>query len=118
MSFGCIYKQWHTARWHAAEQSNATQSVNEKESNNSYPTDSPVAQTVYIGGTVNDHDTENFSKLSSAKQRCEERAKKFNIELQTKLRLEQVQLERKKLEMETQTKEQKSSINYWGKKVS
>ena len=35
-----------------AEQSNATQAVNDSESNNNYPTDNPVAQTVQNGATA------------------------------------------------------------------
>ena len=63
-----------------AEQSNATQAVNDSESNNNYLTDSPVAQTVQNGATASGQETENVSETSSAKQRREERMKKFDIE--------------------------------------
>ena len=69
-----------------AEQSNATQAVNDSESNNNYPTDSPVAQTVQNGATTSGQETENASETSSAKQRREERTKKFDIEFETKIR--------------------------------
>ena len=55
------------------EQSNATQAVNDNESNNNYPTDNPVAQTVQNGATASGQETENASETSSAKQRREER---------------------------------------------
>ena len=67
-----------------AEQSNATQAVNDSESNN-YQTDNPVAQTVQNGATARDQETENASETSSAKQRREERMKKFDIEFETKM---------------------------------
>ena len=52
-----------------AEQSNATQAVNDSESNNNYPMDNPVAQTVQNGATASGQETENVSETSSAKQR-------------------------------------------------
>ena len=87
-----------------AEQSNATQAVNDSESNN-YQTDNPVAQTVQNGATASGQETENVSETSSAKQRREERMKKFDIEFETKMRLEQERFERRKLELEMQMKE-------------
>ena len=87
-----------------AEQSNATQAVNDSESNN-YQTDNPVAQTVQNGATASGQETENVSETSSAKQRREERMKKFDIEFETKIRLEQARFERRKLELEMQMKE-------------
>ena len=71
-----------------AEQSDATQAVNDNESNSNYPEDSPVAQTVQNGATASGQETENVSETSSAKQRREERMKKFDIEFETKMRLE------------------------------
>ena len=71
-----------------AEQSNATQAVNDSESNNNYPTDNAVAQTVQNGATASSQETENVSETSSAKQRGEEKMKKFDIEFETKMRLE------------------------------
>ena len=88
-----------------AEQSNATQAVNDSESHNNYPTDSPVAQTVQNGATASGQETENVSETSSAKQRREERMKKFDIEFETKMRLEQARFERRRLELEMQMKE-------------
>ena len=88
-----------------AEQSNATQAVNDSESQNNYPTDSPVAQTVQNGATASGQETDNVSETSSAKQRHEERMKKFDIEFETKMRLEQARFERKRLELEMQMKE-------------
>ena len=67
-----------------AEQSNAAHAVNDSESNKNYPTDSPVAQTVQNGATASGQETENVSETSSAKQRREERIKKFDIEIETK----------------------------------
>ena len=88
-----------------AEQSNATQAVNNSESNNNYPTDSPAAQTVQNGATASGQETENVSETSSAKQRREERMKKFDIEFEIKKRLEQARFERRRLELEMQMKE-------------
>ena len=88
-----------------AEQNNATQAVNDSEGNNNYPTDNPVAQTVQNGATASGHETENVSETSSAKQRREERMKKFDIEFETKMRLEQARFERRRLELEMQMKE-------------
>ena len=91
-----------------AEQTNATQAVNDSESDNNYPTNSPVAQTVQNGATASGQETENASETSSAKQRREERMKKFDIEFETKMRLEQARFERRRLELEMQMKELKT----------
>ena len=72
-----------------AEQSNATQAVNDSESNNNNPTDNPVAQTVQNGATASGQETENVLETFSAKQMREERMKNFDIEFETKMRLEQ-----------------------------
>ena len=88
-----------------AEQSNATQAANDSESNNNYPTDSPDAHTVQNDATSSGQETENVSETSSAKQRREERRKKFYIEFETKMRLEQARFERRRLELEMQMKE-------------
>ena len=88
-----------------AEQSNTTQALNDNESNNNYPTDNPVAQAVQNGATASGQETENVSKTPSAKQRREERMKKFDIEFKTQMRLEQARLEQRKLELEMQMKE-------------
>ena len=88
-----------------AEPSNTTQAVNENESNNNYPMDNQVAQTVGNRATASGHETENVSETSSAKQRREERMKKFDIEFETKMRLEQARFEWRKLELEMQMKE-------------
>ena len=88
-----------------AEQSKVTQTVNDNESNKNYPTDNPVAQTVQNGATASGHETEKVSETSSAKQRREERMKKFGIEFETKMRLEQARFERRRLELEMQMKE-------------
>ena len=88
-----------------AEQSNATQAVKDSESNNNYPTNNPVAQTVQNEATASGQETENVSETSSAKQRREERMKKFDIEFENKMRLEQARFERRKLELEMQMKE-------------
>ena len=45
-----------------AEQSNATQAVNDSESNNNYSADSPVAQTVKNGATATGQETEDVSE--------------------------------------------------------
>ena len=82
-----------------AEQSHATQAVNDSESNNNYPTDSPAAQTVQNGARASGQETENVSETSSAKQRREERMKKFDIEFKTKMRLEKARSERRRLEL-------------------
>ena len=88
-----------------AEQNNTTQAVNGSESNNNYPTDKPAAQTVQNGATASGQETENFSETSSAKQRREERMKKFDVEFKTKMRLEQTRFKRRRLELEIQMKE-------------
>ena len=83
-----------------AEQSNTTQAVNDSASNNNYPTDNTVAQTVLNGATASGQDTQNVSETFSAKRSREERMKKFDIEFETKLRLEQTRFEWRKLELE------------------
>ena len=88
-----------------AEQSNTTQAVNDNDSNNNYPMDNPVAQTVQNRATANGQDTENVSETSSAKQRREERIKKFDIDFKTKIPLEQARFEWRRLELEMQLKE-------------
>ena len=88
-----------------ADQSNATQVVNDNEGNNNYPMDYPVAQAVQNGATASGQETENVSETSSAKQKREERMKKFDIEFETMMRLEQAGFERRKLELEMQMKE-------------
>ena len=85
-----------------AEQSKATQAVNDSRSNNNYSTDSPVAQTVHNRATARGQETENVLETPSAKQRREERMKKFDIEFETKMRLEQARFERRRLELEMQ----------------
>ena len=89
-----------------AEQSNATQALNDSESNNNYPTDNPVAQTVQYGATASDQETENVSETPSAKQMHEDRMKKFDIELETKMRPEQARLELEMQMKELETKHQ------------
>ena len=88
-----------------AEQSNTTQALNDSESNNNYPTDNPIAQTVKNGATACGQETENVSEKSSAKQRREDMTKKFDVEFETKMQLEQARFERRKLELEMQMKE-------------
>ena len=75
------------------------------ESNKNYPTDNSATQTLQNGTVANDQNTENISETSSAKQRREERMKKFEIEFETQLRLEQARFERRKLELEMRMKE-------------
>ena len=70
--------------------------MNDSESNNNYPTDSPVAQIVENGATASGQETENVSETSSAKH---------DIEFETKMRLEQARFERRRLELENQMKE-------------
>ena len=88
-----------------AEQSNSTQAVNDSESNKNYPTDNPVAQALQNGAAASGQETENVWETSPAKQRREERMKKFDIGFKTKMRLEQALFERRKLELEMQMKE-------------
>ena len=88
-----------------AEQSNAAQAVNDSKSNSNYPTDNPIARTVQNGVTASGQETENVLETFSAKQRREEMMKKFDIEFETKMRLEQAWFERRRLELEMQTKE-------------
>ena len=76
-----------------AEQSNATEAVNDSESKNNYPTNNPVAQTVQNGATLSGQETENVSETSLAKQRREERMKKFDIKFETNMRLEQARFD-------------------------
>ena len=64
-----------------AEQSNATQAVNDSESNNNHPKDNAEAQTVQNVATASGQETENVSETSSAKQRRAERMKKIDIEI-------------------------------------
>ena len=101
-----------------AEQRNASHAVNDNESNKNYPTDNPVAETVQNGATASGQETENVSETPSAKQRREERIKKFDIEFKTNMQLEQARFERKRLELEMQLKELETKINYWRKSAS
>ena len=78
--------------------------MNDSKSNNYYPTDNPNAQTVQNGATASGQDMESVSETSSAKQRREERMKKFDIEFETKMQLEQARFEWRKLELEMQMK--------------
>ena len=68
-----------------AVQSNAIQAANVNESNNNYPKDNPVFQTVQNVVSANGQDTENVFSTSSAKHRREERMKKFDIDFETKM---------------------------------
>ena len=79
--------------------------MNDSESNNNYRTNNPVAQTVQNGATASGQETENVSETSSANQRREEWMKKFDIEFETKMRMEQARFEQRKLELEMQMKE-------------
>ena len=88
-----------------SEQSDTTQAVNDSNSSNNCPTDNPVAQTVQNGATSSGQETENVSGTSSAKQRREERMKKFDIEFETKMRLEPALFEPRRLEQEMQKQE-------------
>ena len=74
-------------------------------SNNNYPTDNPVAQTAPNGATASGQESENLSETSWAKQRREERMQKFDIELETKMRLEQARFELRELKLELKMKE-------------
>ena len=79
--------------------------MNDSESKNNSPTVNTVAQTVQNGAIASGQETENVSETSSAKQRREERMKNFEIEFETKMRLEQARFERRRLELEMQMKE-------------
>ena len=59
----------------------------------------------YKGATASGQDRENVSETSSATQRREERMKKFDIEFEANMRLEQAQSKRRKLELEMQMRE-------------
>ena len=89
----------------SAEQSNTTRAVNDSESNNNYPTDNPVAQTVQNVATATGQKTENVWETSSAKQRREDRMKEFDIELETNMRLKQARFEWRRQVLEMQMKE-------------
>ena len=90
------------------EESNPTKALNKNKSNSNYPTIFSVAQKVENGAIASGYDTENVSETSSAKQRREEGMKNFDFEFKTKLRLKQARFERRKLELEMQTKKLKS----------
>ena len=91
-----------------AEQSNANQATNDSESNNNYPTDILVAQAVQSGATASGQETKSVSETSSAKQKCEESMKKFDVIFENKMGLEQSRFERRKLELEMQINELKT----------
>ena len=78
-SLACINKHRHATSNECRER-RVTQEVKDPESNNNKPMGNPAAQTVQNGATASDHETENVSETSSAKQRREERMKKFDIE--------------------------------------
>ena len=79
--------------------------MNDSESNNNYPIDNPVSQKLQNGATASGQQTENVSETPLAKQRREERMKKFDIEFKTKMRMKQAHFDRRKLELEMQMKE-------------
>ena len=87
------------------EQSKPSQAVSDSKGKNNYPTDLSVDQTLQNGATASTQDIENASETSSAMQRREERMKKINVEIKTKMRLEQERFECGKLELEMQMKE-------------
>ena len=91
-----------------AEQSKTTQAVNDTESNQNYPTGNPVAQTVPNGATASGQETENVSETSSAKQRCGEMMKKFEIKFETEMRIEHARFGWRRLELEMLMKEQEN----------
>ena len=106
LDYHCFsYKSKGTPPAMNAEQSTATQELNDNKSNSNYPTDNPVAHTVQNEATASGQETENISETSSAKQRREERVKKFDIEFKNKMRLEHARFERRKLEVVMQMKE-------------
>ena len=96
-----------------AEQSNTTQAVKDRESYKNYPTDNPVAQTVQNGARASGQETETVSETSSAKQKREERMKKFDVEFETKMRIEEARFERRMLELDDRDK---SPFNWTPKK--
>ena len=100
LSLSCIYNQ-RQATSKNSEQSNATQANKDSESNNNYPMDNLVAQTVQNGATASSHETENVSETSLVKQRM----KKFDIKFKTRMRQEHERFKQKRLELEMQTKE-------------
>ena len=104
LSLACIYKQPEGTQPEKAEQSNTTQAMYDRESNN-YPEDISVAQTVQNGATASGQETENVSETSSAKRRRKERMKKFDIDFKTKTRIEQVRFELRRPELKMQMKE-------------
>ena len=87
-----------------AEQSNATQAVNDNEINNNYPTNNPVVQTVQNGAKASGQDTENVLETYSAKQRREESMKNIDKKFETNMRLEQARFEWRDIELEKQMK--------------
>ena len=96
-----------------AQQCNATPAVNDSESNNNYPTDNPVAQTVQNGATASCQETENVSETSSAKQRREEMMENFDVEFVGTMGPEQARIKRSKIELEMQIKE--LEIKQWAR---
>ena len=87
------------------KQSSTTHAVNDSEGNNNYTADKQVAQRVQNGATASGQDAENVSETFSVNQSNEERLKKFDIELKTKMPLKQARFKGRKLELETQMKE-------------
>ena len=87
------------------EQSNASQALNDSANKNIYSTGISAAQTVRKEKTLSSQDTDNIFKKSSTKYGRDERMKKFYIEFEFKLRLEQELFERRKLELGMQMKE-------------
>ena len=76
-----------------------------KESQNNYKTDHPVDQTVPNGAIASAHNAKKSPKASSVKQKRNERMKKFDIDFETRLQLEQALSKRRKLEKETHLKD-------------
>ena len=103
-SSACIYKQRHATSNECRAKQPSPSSERQREQQQLL-NGQPSARTVQIGATESGQETENVSETSSAKQRREERMKKFDIEFKTKIRLEQVRFERRRLALEMQMKE-------------
>ena len=101
LSLACIYKRRHaTINDCSAKQHNSV--TERQQEQQQLPKNNPVAQTVQNEATASGQETENVSETSSAKQRREERMKKFDIEFKTKMRLEKARFERRRLGLEMQ----------------
>ena len=95
LSLARIYKQRHATRNESRAKQRNPSSERQREQQQ-LPNGQPSCSNC---ATASGQETENVSETSSAKQRREERMKGFDIEFETKMRLEQARFKQRRLEL-------------------